>query len=193
MEPNCSRLCWPAMSMPDPCLEHGLEVAVALLRGHEEFLVVGEVTDPVAEHEVVLHAVIARVGDVGHAGLEEHDRRLAGQALRVRFHHRPEFAKALRGERGQECLTGLEVPVGCRRRHAGLARESAQAEALRTLRLDVPHRGVEQGLAEIAVVIAAVVGSTHGASSSPARRLSDRLRGQSRRVIECYRSTREKC
>ena len=67
--------------------------------------------------------------------------------------HGAELAEGLGGDRHQQCLAVGKMLVGRRLRDAELFRQRADADRFRAAEFDFRERGLNQGIAEIPVVV----------------------------------------
>ena len=84
-----------------------------------------------------------------------HGRQLVagGEPLPRLFLHPPEGIEAFGGHCRQQCRPVLEMPVGRRRRHPGATRHVAQPDAVGAALAQHRHRRLDQGAAQVAVVV----------------------------------------
>ena len=111
------------------------------------------------EHRGIVGGLGAREGEIGPADIVEGGERIGLAAGPAGREHRLEALEALARHVGQQRLAIAEVTVGRRRADARRTRGVGEGEAGRALFLDQLARGLDQRLAQIAVVIGAL-GST---------------------------------
>src|SRR5262249_2593183 len=110
------------------------------------------------EHGRIEGGLFARKGEIGVADILEGDKgigpALAPGTVQAFFE---QFEAAAR-DIGEQCLAVAEMPVRGRRTNPGRASGVGEGEPTRPLLGDQVERGADQGLAQIAVVIAAPPG-----------------------------------